>query len=288
MTGTETASEFGADYQDQLEQAQGSWWVSSMHAYARRLLGPVSRSCQVLDSGCGSGATLHWLSELVDRSVGLDVSLPGLARSQRAAPRSCFLAASAVALPFSEDEFDLVVSTDVLQHLRVEERHQAIAETARVLRPGGRALFRTNVRSLRGGVVERDDWHLIDPSALRHELQNAGLRVERMTHANAAGAFAVALGSHRQRTHGGDLAHENQTATSAVAGSAPDPGHGLARGIGIPRPRARWIERTGTMIAAAERSVVFRLGIDLPIGHTLFVLAQRPGNDRQRPRSSTR
>ena len=276
MTELESSHEFGTDYQNQMEAAQGSWWVRSMHEFGRRLLGGIPRSVSVLDAGCGSGATLHWLAPLVDESVGLDVSLPGLARARRAAPLGHYLAASASSLPFTGARFDLVVSTDVLQHLQIPDRQLAISETYRVLRPGGRVLLRTNARSLRRGVSERDDWHLIDPRALRREVEAAGFVVERMTHANAIGAIVAVLGNLRHRTGGQRLAHHQHSDVADPEFSNTGVGQGASTmGIGIPTRRSAWVERCGSLAAAIERFLVFRLGVNLPVGHTLYVLASR-------------
>jgi ubiquinone/menaquinone biosynthesis C-methylase UbiE len=39
-------------------------------------------------------------------------------------------------LPFGDSEFDAVVSSYAIDHLRRDERAKAIAEVARVLKPG--------------------------------------------------------------------------------------------------------------------------------------------------------
>ena len=44
-------------------------------------------------------------------------------------------------LPFADGEFDAVVSSYAIDHLRRDERPNAIAEVARVLKPGGEFLL---------------------------------------------------------------------------------------------------------------------------------------------------
>ena len=185
--------EFGTDYQERMERAQSSWWVSSMHELGRQLLKAIPPDARVIDIGCGTGATLRWLAPNARESVGVDVSIEGLAVARETAPGSRLAVASAAGLPFADKTMDIVVSTDVLQHLRTEDRQAALREMHRVLVPGGRILVRTNAKSLRKGVAERADWQLIRGSVLRREAEDAGLVCERMTHANAAGAVASAL-----------------------------------------------------------------------------------------------
>jgi SAM-dependent methyltransferase len=78
------------------------------------------------------------------RPVGIDVSMRQLQHSRRidlelgtAVPTVC---AGAAALPFADDAFDIVFcSFGALQF--ISEIDRAVAETARVLRPGGRYAF---------------------------------------------------------------------------------------------------------------------------------------------------
>ena len=67
-------------------------------------------------------------------------------------------------LPFGNGEFDAVVSSSAIDHLRRSERPTAIAEVARVLKPGGEFLL----------MVIRVDWRtwLISPLLAHHPSQN--------------------------------------------------------------------------------------------------------------------
>jgi SAM-dependent methyltransferase len=67
-------------------------------------------------------------------------------------------------LPFGDGEFDAVVSSYAIDHLRRAERPTAIAEVARVLKPGGEFLL----------MVIRVDWRtwLIAPVLAHHPSQN--------------------------------------------------------------------------------------------------------------------
>jgi SAM-dependent methyltransferase len=95
---------------------------------------------RVLDLGCGEGRFGRLLAERgAARVVGLDVAsaLVGLAAERRSDVES-YVLGSGEALPCVEGAFDLVVS--YLSLLDIPDFRAAIAEIARVLRPGGRLL----------------------------------------------------------------------------------------------------------------------------------------------------
>jgi SAM-dependent methyltransferase len=105
-------------------------------AKIRLLLDLVERRPdRVLDVGCGD---LSLWEALNDRPtvIGVDIALPP-ARVPQIERRQ----ASALALPFDDEEFDAVVSTQMLDDLR--DRVGALKEMARVLRSGGGTLFLT-------------------------------------------------------------------------------------------------------------------------------------------------
>jgi len=86
--------------------------------------------------GCGTGLILSRLAEVADHASGVDLS-PGMLAGARQRGLDASLA-SATALPFGDDSFDLVCSFKVLAH--VPDIAGALAEMVRVTRPGGRVL----------------------------------------------------------------------------------------------------------------------------------------------------
>jgi len=97
----------------------------------------------LLDLGTGTGRMLELLGPHIERGLGLDLSLDMLAlaraRLDRAGLKHCSVRQGDIydlALP--KDSFDVVVIHQVLHFL--DDGARAIAEAARVLRPGGRLL----------------------------------------------------------------------------------------------------------------------------------------------------
>jgi SAM-dependent methyltransferase len=105
------------------------------------------RGADVLEVGCGTGLILSRLEGVAGRLTGADLS-PGML-SRASARGHAVVRADATRLPFADGTFDAVVSFKVLAH--VPAVRSALAEMARVLRPGGvLAAEFYNRRSLRG------------------------------------------------------------------------------------------------------------------------------------------
>ena len=95
--------------------------------------------------------------------------------------------ASIDAIPFTSGSFDLVTSFDVFQTLPDAAEQQAIRELARVLKPGGAAVFNfAALELLRGGhSVLAEEVRRYTRSDVRRLIEAAGLRVEHLTFAFA-------------------------------------------------------------------------------------------------------
>ena len=94
-----------------------------------------------LDVGCGTGSVTASLARAAGPdglALGVDISEPMLARAVRAeaGPQIGFLRADAQRLPLRDEAVDAVISVAVLQ--LIPDPAAALAEMARVLRPGGR------------------------------------------------------------------------------------------------------------------------------------------------------
>jgi ubiquinone/menaquinone biosynthesis C-methylase UbiE len=91
-----------------------------------------------LEIGCGTGLILARTAAVARRARGVDLSR-GMAAFSARRKGLVTAQASAEALPFADGSFDVVYSFKVLPH--VPRVGDAMAEVARVLRPGGRAFL---------------------------------------------------------------------------------------------------------------------------------------------------
>jgi SAM-dependent methyltransferase len=91
----------------------------------------------ILVDGCGLGA---YAAHLLDDSLqvyAFDIELERAAATRERVPLTHVAAAEYV--PYSDDTFDLILSHEVIEH--VQDDRRALAEMARTLRPGGRAII---------------------------------------------------------------------------------------------------------------------------------------------------
>jgi SAM-dependent methyltransferase len=142
---------------------------------------------RLLDVGCSTG---HLLADLragwpAAELAGVDAEAAGLATAHATVPGAALFYASATDLPFADASVDGLVALNLLEHL--SDDVAALAEFARVLRPGGRAV-----------VVVPAGPHLYDyyDNHLRHERRYAEgeLTVKALT-AGLRPLSRIALGS---------------------------------------------------------------------------------------------
>jgi ubiquinone/menaquinone biosynthesis C-methylase UbiE len=146
----------------------------------------LSPGQRVLDVGSGTGVLIPHLRRAVGPDgfvVAIDFALGMLsqAKAKGLGARALLAQASVADLPFAAGDFDAVTCNAAFPHF--PDRRRALAEMARVLRPGGRLAIshpigRAAVEAIHrsaGGPVEHDA--LPDADGMRALLAEAGLRL---------------------------------------------------------------------------------------------------------------
>jgi SAM-dependent methyltransferase len=242
------------------EEEERHWWYVGMRSIVLSILPPSSLPTNplILDAGCGAGFNMAWLRQQYNAEViGFDYSPHGLDLCHRRG--ESFLArADAASLPFP-DVFDLIVSFDVLTHLKDEAaRSAALREFYQALKPGGRLLLRVAayewLRSSHDIAIMTH--HRYGRKELRDAVVNAGFRTLRLTSANTI-LFPAAV-----------LWRMLKKAGLASAGSDV-------------RENTRGNERLNramTAILRLEAAILRRDSLNFGFGLSIFLLAAKPKN----------
>ena len=168
-----------------LRYALSNRWDTSHLRTAIRLLAPEA-GMRLLEVGCGRGFLTRSLQEQGLDAVGIDANPhaveQGVAANLRVMP--------AEALDFPNASFDLLCSFHAIEH--VPPLEQALAEMARVVKPGGRLLLVYPAEPIKGlyavpsAVILYGDWtraaevhcHKLTPRRLRRMV--TGLPLEHL------------------------------------------------------------------------------------------------------------
>lgn len=179
------------------------------------------RGKRALDIGCGGGFLAEEFAKLGCDVTGIDPSAPSIAQAAAHAGEAglaiTYRVASGEAIPFADTTFDIAYCCDVLEH--VDDLDRVIAETARVLKPGGVYLFDTINRTFISKLVvikllqewkptrilttNLHDWAMfITPDELRAALARHGLVCRDIVGINPKGIPLGALPAFRRLKRG--------------------------------------------------------------------------------------
>ena len=125
---------------------QHSPFVTARYQLCLELLGNV-RSLRVVDLGCGDGALSGLLAKAGADVVGVDVSDQAISLAihefRQRGLSGHFVTSSEILPPAS---FDALICSDVIEH--VDNPLRLFAQAAKLLKPGGIAVFSTPIRLL--------------------------------------------------------------------------------------------------------------------------------------------
>ena len=237
------------EYARMYDAEDRQWWYAGMRAISLGLLRPVvAAGARILDAGCGTGRNLAEFDGWA-RPSGVDLSEEAL--------RFCRLRGVPAArgrlqsLPFPDGAFDAVTSFDVLYHRWIEDDAAAVAELARVLRPGGVLLVRVPALKMLWGAHDAavHSRHRYTTGEVRALLEGRGLRVLRLSYANTLLFPVIALRRLLDRVTGRE---------GSDVGFLPAP--------------LEWA--FGGLLRAEARLLPH---VSFPVGASVFALARKPG-----------
>ena len=156
---------------DDLWEEHAEWWIDGFTEgadpeYTEQILPLADVELagfeRVLDIGCGDGQISRLIAARGALVVGVDPTWNQIRVAAERGGGAVFARSGAAELPFADRSFDAAVACLVFEH--IDDVDGAIAEVARVLRPGGRFSFFLNHPLLQTPGSGWIDDHTVDPS----------------------------------------------------------------------------------------------------------------------------
>ncbi len=126
-----------AEYQSMHLVELTHWWFRGRRrllvSFLARVGGARAGALRILDYGCGTGGNTTRYGRF-GSVTGVEPD-PHAIRLAQKRGGACYCRANGLRLPFRNGAFDVVIASDVLEH--IEDDSAALAEMARVLKPGG-------------------------------------------------------------------------------------------------------------------------------------------------------
>ena len=228
-----------------------SWWYRGR----RKVFGTVLAKYvavlppgPVLDFGSGPGTNAELLNSLRREILTFDLSL----EAQIACRQDAYgvgTVADAIATPYRNRTFSLILAADILEH--VSDDRSALAEIHRILAPGGMAVIVVpGFKSLWGWQDEvSGHFRRYSPTEIRRRTEGAGLAVLRTTCMNGLLALPILVARNILRRS-----------------------HFQTRSENLLTPR--WADPILYLFLAVE--AVLSRWIDLPYGTSVVCVARRP------------
>jgi ubiquinone/menaquinone biosynthesis C-methylase UbiE len=119
-------------FPDQIDENHWQWRA------VEEALQPLNKQ-RVLDIGCAKGNFSRLLHAKGAKVSGIDISAELLKRAKNLSPEIEFKLGSMTDIPYSNELFGAAICIEVLEHVPVV--NEAIAESARVLKSGGKLLI---------------------------------------------------------------------------------------------------------------------------------------------------
>lgn len=167
-----------------LELEERYWWFVGRRRIVLSVLErylPPGKRLDVLDAGCGGGATLESLRRY-GSATGLELEEEAV---DYASDRGRDVVQGSIEkMPFDDESFDLVLALDVIEH--VPNDSCALRELYRVLRPGGSLLVTVPALQMLWSAHDEANGHYrrYTVGGLRRRVEEAGFEVVTATYFN--------------------------------------------------------------------------------------------------------
>ena len=101
----------------------------------------INPDAKILDLCCGAGQATRELVKHSQNVTGLDASPIAIRRAKQNVPQAKYVESFAEKMPFSDRQFDLVITNTAMHEMDTEQLQQIIQEVNRVLTPAGQFII---------------------------------------------------------------------------------------------------------------------------------------------------
>lgn len=134
----------GPEANERKSQAKYYWATEPYDRALWRLVERLARDRDVLELGCFTGLRTVQMGRLARSIVGIDISAEAVKLTKHRLAECAIrsgdaMVANAECLPFADHAFDVVFGSGIIHHVDVA---RCAGELHRILKPGGRAIFR--------------------------------------------------------------------------------------------------------------------------------------------------
>lgn len=161
------------------------WWFVGRRKIVGEILTSLDlpENARILDAGCGTGGNLQFLSQFGEvTGVEFDDGAAALARERGTWP--VLKGSLPDGMPFGEQQFDLIVLLDVLEH--IDDDGASLRALAALLAPRGYLVLTVPAFPFLWSPHDEEHHHKrrYRATELREVIVNAGLRLSYLSHFN--------------------------------------------------------------------------------------------------------
>lgn len=120
--------------------------IEAEHVHRYTIISSCLKNMKVLDAGCGTGYGSLLMSQFAKSVTGIDISNESVEwceQNYASQKNLSFVQGSLEKLPFGNEEFDCIVSLEVIEHVDENIQQMFLKEAKRVLKPDGVLIMST-------------------------------------------------------------------------------------------------------------------------------------------------
>jgi SAM-dependent methyltransferase len=172
------------------------WWFNGRRRLFKSLFSLLGlpNDLRVIDIGCGVGSNLRLLQSMCSNLIGMDSEMYGLVHIKKTLSAVALVNGNLIRLPFKADSVDLILASDVLEHL--DEDTIGIREIYRSLKRGGKVIFTVPAFRSLWGVQDIVGMHKrrYSKKELVTKIEGEGFKILRFSYFNFFLFFPIMIG----------------------------------------------------------------------------------------------